>query len=130
MKARLIALAASAVLLSSPAFAQEGTAAGIAGGATTGAVLGGPVGAVVGGAVGAALGTAIDPPPPAVVTYVTAQPVAGSVVYEGDLVVGEPLPQVAVVQPVPQYDMYGYAVVNDRYVIVDANSRQVVQVIN
>ena len=130
MRARLIAVAAAAMLLTPAAYAQEGTAAGIAGGAATGAVLGGPVGAVIGAAGGAILGTAIDPPPAEVVTYVDQQPATASVAYQGDIVVGEPLPEVVTVHPIPQHQTYRYAVVNGQRVIVDANTRQVVQVVN
>lgn len=130
MRRILMAAAGAALLLSSTASAQEGTAAGMAGGAATGAVIGGPVGAVVGGAAGAILGTAIDPPPPPVVTYVQQQPLTGSVVVDGEVAVGAALPEVVVLQPVPDYQTYSYAVVNDQYVIADANTRQVVQIIN
>jgi len=130
MRTILMALATSALLLSSSAFAQDGTAAGVAGGVATGAVVGGPVGAVVGGVAGAIIGTAIDPPPEQVVTYVRGRPATASVVYEGDIVVGQPLPEVVVLEAVPEYDTYQYAVVNDRYVIVDGSTRQVIQVLD
>ena len=128
MRRILFAIAGSALLASS-AYAQEGTTAGAATGAATGAIVGGPVGAIVGGVAGAVAGTAIDPPPQEVVTYVRQRPV-DSVVYEGDIVVGQPLPEVVVVQPVPEHTTYQYAVVNDRYVIVDADTRQVIQVLD
>lgn len=128
MRTILMAAAASA-LSSTSAFAQDGTAAGVVGGAATGAVVGGPVGAVIGGAAGAVLGTVIDPPPEQVITYVRGRPVADAVVYEGDIVVGQSLPEVVVLQPVPEYDAYQYAIVNDRYVIVDGRTRSVVQVL-
>ncbi len=124
---------ASAILVASAAtgaYAQEGTASGAAGGAVTGAIIGGPVGAAVGGIAGAALGTAIDPPPREVVTYVQEQPVpATPVVIERQVEVGQPLPETVVLTPVPDHDNYSYAVVNEQRVIVEPQSRKVVQVI-
>lgn len=127
MRAIFMAAAASALLFTAPAFADgTGMAAGMAGGAATGAVLGGPVGAAIGGAAGGLIGAAM--PPREVDTYVVQQP-APSVAYQGQVVVGEPLPEAVVVQPVPQYDTYSYAVVNGRHVIIDRGSRKVVKVI-
>jgi hypothetical protein len=114
----------------SGAFAQEGTASGAAGGAVTGAIIGGPVGAAVGGIAGAALGTAIDPPPQEVVTYVQEQPApATPVVIERQIEIGQPLPETVVLTPVPEHTSYSYAVVNEQRVIVDPETRTVVQVI-
>ena len=78
----------------------------------------------------AGVGAAIDPPPPPVQTYVLQQPTTGSVVYQGDLMVGQPLPEQVVITPVPDHTTYCYAVVNDRRVIVDPNTRQVVQILD
>ena len=129
MKATLLAaVAASALIFAAPAAAQEGTAAGMAGGAATGAVIGGPVGAVVGGVAGAMVGTAIDPPPPAVNSYVLATPV-DPVTIEGEIVVGQPLPETVVVHPIPEYQTYSYAYVNGQPVIVQTDTRAVVQVV-
>ncbi|MGQ7792916.1 DUF1236 domain-containing protein [Faunimonas sp. B44] len=127
MRKILIAAAATALLASPSAFAQEGTAAGVAGGAATGAVLGGPVGAVIGGVAGAAIGTAIDPPPEEVRQYVV-QHDAPAVEIQGTVAVGEPLPQQVVLQPVPNYE-YHYAVVNNQRVLVDPGSRKIVYVV-
>ncbi|MYZ50342.1 DUF1236 domain-containing protein [Propylenella binzhouense] len=127
MRKLLLAAAATAILASPSAFAQEGTAAGIAGGAATGAVLGGPVGAVIGGAAGAMMGTAIDPPPAEVKQYVVQQP-AQPVEVQGTVEVGAALPQTVVVHPVPNYQ-YSYAVVNNKRVLVDPGTRKVVYVI-
>lgn len=101
MRMRVLTLAAAAALFSAPAFAQGGAVVGV-----------------------------VAPPPPEVITYVTEQPIAGSVVFEGELVVGHPLPEVVVVQPVPDFEVYSYAVVNDRRVIVDASTRHVIHVID
>lgn len=120
---------AGTALFASTAFAQEGTVSGAAGGAATGAVIGGPVGAVVGGVAGAAVGTLLDPPPPEVRTVVIEQ-TTPSVVYEQPIVVGQPLPTTVVLHPVPGYETYYYTVVNNERVIVDPQSRVVMQVIN
>jgi hypothetical protein len=128
MRKLIMAAAGSALLLATPALADGvGMGAGMAGGAAAGAVIGGPVGAAIGGAAGGLIGAAV--PPREVDTYVVQQP-APSVTYQGDIVVGEPLPEAIVVQPVPRYQTYSYAVVNGRHVIVDAGSRKVVRVID
>lgn len=123
-------LVGSCLVMASPALAQNSTVNGAAGGAVTGAIVGGPVGAAVGGVVGAIAGTAIDPPPQRVVTYVREAPVPTErVVVQERVVVGEPLSQTVAVQQVPENPNYGYALVNDRRVIVEPQSRRVVQVI-
>lgn len=130
MKTKLI-LAAALVsgTLGSVAFAQEGTVTGAAGGAVTGAIVGGPVGAAVGGVAGAIAGTAIDPPPQRVVTYVQQQPVQQSVVVKQPIVVGKPIPQDVVLMPIAEDPRYSYTVVNEQRVIVDPQTRTVVQVL-
>ncbi|CAD7051129.1 hypothetical protein REJC140_01686 [Pseudorhizobium endolithicum] len=131
MKKILIASCAIfAAAFATGASAQEGTASGAAGGAVTGAIVGGPVGAAVGGIAGAALGTAIDPPPQEVIRYVETQPApSASVVVEEEIVVGKPVPEAVVLTPVPDHETYAYAVVNEQRVIVDPQTRTVVQVI-
>lgn len=131
MRKFVIASAAAAALFGAPALAvaQEGTAAGVAGGAATGAVLGGPVGAVVGGVAGGVLGTAIDPPPPAVVTYVEQRPVR-SVVIDGNVAVGTALPETVTLYEVPEHTQYRYAYVNDRAVIIEPRTRKVIQIVD
>ena len=104
-------------------------AAGVPDGAATGAIVGGPVGAVVGGVAGAAVGTILDPPPPEVRTVVIEQ-TTPSIVYEQPIVVGEALPTTVVLHPVPGYETYYYTVVNNERVIVDPQSRVVLQVLN
>lgn len=125
-----LTLAIAAILASTglaAAQASGGTVGGAVGGAATGAVVGGPVGAVVGGVAGAVIGSAIDPPPAEVRGYVVEQQ-APSVVVAEPVVVGEPLPEVVVLHPVPQSE-YRYAVVNDRRVIVEPGTRRVIEVI-
>lgn len=117
MKAFCIAAAAAALLASSSAYAQNagGTVGGAVGGAAVGGVVGGPVGAVVGGAIGAITGSALPAHP--------------SVTYEGPVVVGETLPGTITYYPVPQYDDYGYTVLNGRRVIVERRTHRVVRII-
>lgn len=127
---RHVILVGATLLVAGSVFAQESTVKGAAGGAVTGAIVGGPVGAAVGGVAGAIVGTAIDPPPQRVVTYVREAPAPTErVVVEERVVVGEPLPQTIVVQQIPDNPNYGYAVVNDRRVIIEPSTRRVVQVI-
>jgi hypothetical protein len=128
MRNLLFSVAIAAIALPSAAMAQEGTVTGAAGGAAAGAVLGGPVGAVVGGVGGAVVGTILAPPPAEVRTYITREEVP-SVAYEGDIVVGQPLPQAVEIRRVPRYDSYGYAVVNQQRVIVDPRNRRVIEVL-
>jgi hypothetical protein len=52
------------------------------------------------------------------------------VVYQQPVVVGQPLPTTVVLYPVPGYDNYYYTVVNNERVIVDPQSRTVLQVVN
>jgi hypothetical protein len=127
----ILASAAILPLLAVPAIAQESTVNGAAGGAVTGAIVGGPVGAAVGGIVGAVAGTAIDPPPREVITYVQQQPVPTTpVVVEQEIVVGKPVPETVVLTTVPEAPQYAYAVVNEQRVIVDPQTRLVVEVVN
>jgi hypothetical protein len=127
----MLITAAMLPLLAMPAAAQESTVSGAAGGAVTGAVVGGPVGAAIGGVVGAIAGTAIDPPPREVVTYVREQPLpATPVVVEREIIVGEPVPETVLLTAVPEAPQYSYAVVNKQRVIVDPQTRVVVEVVN
>ena len=64
---------------------------------------------------------------PEVDTWVMEQPDAG-VTVDGDIVVGTPLPDSVEVIEVPNYDTYGYVVVNKHRVLVDRKSRKVVKV--
>jgi len=61
-------------------------------------------------------------------TYVMEQPVE-SIPYEGDVVVGRVLPEAVEVRPVQGYSDYGYTVVNERRVIVNPQTRAVIQVL-
>lgn len=113
------------------AFADEDAAITTgAGGALTGALIGGPVGAAIGGVVGFTAGAAINPPPREVITYVEEQPApADTVIVSDPVAVGEPLPDDVVLEQVPTDDGYAYAFVNDQRVIVDPETRTVVQIV-
>jgi hypothetical protein len=131
---KLVLITAAAALMAGSAIAQqsngENAATGMVGGAATGAILGGPIGAGVGAVVGATLGGALTPPPPEVVTYVEQQPAPASVVVQQPVVVGKPIPEAVMLTPLPENPRYAYAMVNEQRVIVEPQSRTVVQVIN
>ena len=95
-------------------------------GAAAGAVVGGPVGAVVGAAVGATGGRQLTPDTK-VVTYVETNPVS-PVIIDGDVVAGYVVPDTVTLTPVPDTD-YAYLYTDQHPVIVDAQNRTVVQVI-
>lgn len=61
-------------------------------------------------------------------TYVMEQNTP-SVVYEGEIVVGQPVPEVVEVHPIPEQPDFAYAVVNDRRVIINPKTRTVVEVL-
>lgn len=61
-------------------------------------------------------------------TYVMEQSVP-SVSYQGDITVGTALPDTVEVHPVDGYDNYAYTVVNDRRVVVNPQTRTVIQVL-
>ena len=96
-------------------------------GAAAGGQVLGPVGAAVGGTVGAAVGTATAIPD-AVISSVRGENYPSVVVRER-VAVGEPLPDTVELRPVPRYDEYRYAVVNDQRVIVDPHTRRVVRIV-
>lgn len=133
LKMKKIIFAATCVALTAftaNAYADEDAAITTgAGGAITGALVGGPVGAVVGGVVGFTAGAAINPPSREVVTYVEERPApTETVVIEEPVEVGQPLPEQVMIEDVPEGDGYAYAFVNDSRVIVDPETRTVVQV--
>ncbi|MBP2560771.1 hypothetical protein J2T08_001449 [Neorhizobium galegae] len=61
-------------------------------------------------------------------TYVMEQKVP-SVSYQGEIAVGAALPETVEVHTVDGYDDYAYTVVNDRRVIVNPQTRTVIQVL-
>lgn len=62
-------------------------------------------------------------------TYVMEQQVP-SIAYEGPVVVGEPLPEDVEVYEVQDQPDYGYTIVNERRVIIDPQTRSVIQVLD
>ena len=140
MSKRLLTAAAALALLAVPFAAQAGSASqqsGAAAGATTGAIggaiVGGPVGAVVGGAIGAVAGGALAPQEQtAVRQYVVRQNVP-SVRVQEQVVVGQPLPATVELRALPAdvgvQTQYRYTIVNDQTVLVDPQTRRVIQVI-
>jgi hypothetical protein len=68
-------------------------------------------------------------PPGEVITYVERYE-APSVWIDDEVTVGYVLPPAVVVRPVPRYPRYGYAIVNDRRVLVAPGSRRVIFVID
>lgn len=132
---KILLIAATATLMAGAAAAQDNgganAATGIVGGAATGAIIGGPIGAGVGAVVGGALGGAITPPPREVVTYVEQAPMpAEPIMVQQEIVVGKPVPETVILTPVPDNPKYAYTVVNEHRVIVEPQSRTVVQVLN
>jgi len=123
----VVSLIAATLLSSGAAFAQSTTVEGAANGARAGGDVGGPIGAMVGGTVGAAVGAGLEIPN-AVITSVEGER-APSVVVRERVVVGEPLPPEVELRPVPRYTEYRYAVVNNRRVIVDPQTRRVIKII-
>lgn len=61
-------------------------------------------------------------------TYVLEQQVQ-SVVYEGDVVVGEPIPDTVELHTIQGHGDYAYVIVNNRRVIVNPQTRAVIQVV-
>jgi hypothetical protein len=61
-------------------------------------------------------------------TYVLEQQVP-SVAYEGEIVVGQPLPDTVELHVIEGHDGYAYTVVNERRVIVNPQTRSVIQVL-
>ena len=110
-----------------------GTASGAAGGAVTGAIVGGPIGAAVGGVAGAAVGAVLSAEEATRVrTYTVAQR-RPSIRVSEEVVVGQPLPSRVRLYDVPPsvglQNPYSYTIVNDQTVLVDPQTRTVVQVI-
>ena len=132
MPAPISRTALISILLAVPlAACQTAATGGAAGGAVAGAVVGGPVGAVVGGVAGGVLGAALSPEESARVRqYVVAQPRPSARVTR-QVAIGEPLPPRVRLYPVPPSvglrSAYSYTVVNNRTVLVDPQTREIVQ---
>ena len=67
--------------------------------------------------------------PPAEVREWVLKETRPSVAIEGDVAVGTALPDTVELYPVEGHTTYSYTVVNDRRVIVDPNTRMVIEVI-
>ncbi|HVV93844.1 MAG TPA: DUF1236 domain-containing protein [Hyphomicrobiales bacterium] len=67
-------------------------------------------------------------PPPAPVREYVVQHEVPSVAIDREVVVGQPLPETVELYPVPRYERYEYATVNNRTTIVDPYTRRVVDV--
>ncbi len=61
-------------------------------------------------------------------TYVLEQKTP-SVTVEGEIVVGQPLPETVEVHTIPDQPEYAYAIVNDRRVVLNPSTRVVVEVL-
>jgi uncharacterized protein YcfJ len=135
MTNRVFTAAAVLSFLAFPAVAQAqsgGAAAGATTGAVGGAIVGGPIGAVVGGVGGAIVGGLADDQRPRFREHVVQQR-RPSYSYQQRLQVGAELPSDGVTYyEVPaEYGVrnYRYTVVNDRTVLVDPRTRQVIEII-
>jgi hypothetical protein len=134
MNLRALSLPAALVVAALPlAGCQTGTASGAAGGAVTGAIVGGPVGAAVGGVAGAAVGTALSADETTRVREYVVTQRRPSIRVAEEVAVGAPLSPRVRVYSVPRtvglQRSYSYSVVNDRTVVVDPQTREVVQII-
>src|SRR5215203_1792905 len=127
------ALLATPLVAQAQTTQQQNATTGMATGAIGGAIVGGPVGAVVGGAVGAVVGGGLTPEQqPRVQQYVIQQR-QPSYRYQQEVRVGAVLPS----SGVQYYELpadygvtqYRYAYVNDRAVLVDPRTHQIIQVI-
>ena len=123
----------AALMTSVAAYAQSGATTGAVGGAVGGAIVGGPVGAVVGGVGGAIVGGIADERRPAFREYVVRER-RPSYTYKDEVRIGAQLPSSGVTYyEVPaEYGIrdYRYTVVNNRTVLVDPRTHQVIQVID
>ena len=104
-----------------------GAIGGAAAGAATGAVVGGPVGAAVGGVVGGAIGSQALPPTACSYVVKTEIPVTK---IEKKVIVGEALPATVELHAIPETKTYVFANVNDQRVLVDPQTRVIVEVVN
>ncbi|GMB81045.1 hypothetical protein NN6n1_18280 [Shinella zoogloeoides] len=130
MRKILMAGAALALLGATAAHADDrdrevlGGAAGGAAGAAAGAVVGGPIGAVVGGVAGFAIGADAAVPDDARV-YVMENPTP-PVVLEGPVTADTRFDDSVMLTPIPEHPDLAYVYVDNRPVIVRADSRRVI----
>ncbi|MBS7699099.1 MULTISPECIES: DUF1236 domain-containing protein [unclassified Chelatococcus] len=130
--AAMLVVVPTLALAQNPQGAQGGAAGGAAAGAVGGAVVGGPVGAVVGGVGGALVGGLIGDNTPRFRQYVVEQQIP-SYTYSEEVRVGTVLPEAGVVyrEVPPEYGVkgYRYTVINNQPVLVEPQTRRVIQVI-
>jgi uncharacterized protein DUF1236 len=135
MKTHLLIAGAFCAAMAIPfaAHAQSGATTGAVGGAIGGAVVGGPIGAVVGGIGGAIVGGISDDRRVGFREYVGRER-RPSYVYGDEVRIGAQLPSSGVdYYEVPaEYGVrdYRYTVVNNRTVLVDPRTHQVIQIID
>lgn len=60
--------------------------------------------------------------------YVVEQPYDDDATIDGDVIVGDELPDTVIVHRVPKYEDYDYAVVNRHRVIVEPSTRRIIRV--
>ena len=135
MTSPILSTAALLATLAVPFAAQAqsgGAAAGATTGAVTGAIVGGPVGAAVGAVGGAVVGGLAEQQQPEFRQYVVQQGVP-SYRYQEEVRVGAVLPSSGVTYyEVPaEYGVrnYRYTRVNNRTVLVDPRTHQIVQIV-
>lgn len=132
MKKTILSGAIILTLALTAAACSTRTQTSAAAGAVGGAVVAGPVGAVVGGAGGAVVGALSEDKTPMFRAYVTRE-AHPSYTFPGEVVVGAVLPPSGVtfytVPPEYGVTMYRYTIVNGRTVLVDPQSRRIVQII-
>lgn len=106
---------------------EENAAVGGLGGAAMGALIAGPIGAIAGAVLGGAAGAASVEPTAEVTTYVTSTAVE-PVYLEGTVAVGAAVPSTVPVYAIPADSRYSFVRINDRTVLVDPATRQIVYV--
>jgi len=106
---------------------EENAAVGGLGGAVAGALIAGPIGAIAGAVLGGAAGAASVEPTAEVTTYVTTTAVE-PVYLEGTVAVGAAVPSTVPVYAIPSDSRYSFVRINDRTVLVDPATRQIVYV--
>lgn len=129
---KIAAAALLAATMTTAANAQSGVATGAVTGAVGGALVGGPVGAGVGAIAGAVTGGIADNTRIEFRDYVVREK-RPSYVYSGDIRIGTRLPDTYVYYDVPEkygVKRYRYAVVNNHTVLVDPETKVVVQIVD
>ena len=132
MRSQLLYSLPVIALVAASLAACAGATGGATGGALAGAAVGGPVGAVVGGVAGAAVGAALSPDETTRVRqYVVTQSVP-SVRLADPVTVGYRVPTRVALRPLPPElgirRTYSYTVINERPVLVEPATREVVYV--